>query len=112
MLHLGPAAALWIDADVFEQAVVLYRGPLLDGGDEDSWAGSDRIQLEQRYRGALRSLAQGQAQAAIVTLQRLVRSDLTDEACQRTSLSAMPESEIFTRQDHGAALAVLLFQLR
>jgi predicted ATPase/DNA-binding SARP family transcriptional activator len=116
MLHLGPAAALWIDADAFEQALdaavpaepaaaqglleqaaALYRGPLLDGTAEDRWAGSDRIHLAQRYRSALRSLAQryqalGQMEAAIGALQRLVRTDPTDEAVQRELIQALADT--------------------
>ncbi len=115
-LQLGPAAALWIDADAFEQlldaavaaepaaaqglleqAVALYRGPLLGSTVEEDWAGADRTHLEQRFRGALRNLAQlyrtqSHAEAVIGTLQRLVRIDLTDEAVQRELIQALADA--------------------
>ncbi len=116
MLHLGPAQALWIDADAFEQALDaavaaepyaaqglleqaagLYRGPLLEGTSDEPWVEPDRTHLEQRYRGALRSLAQshqgqGRTEAAIGMLQRLVRIDLTDEAAQRSLIQALADA--------------------
>jgi predicted ATPase/DNA-binding SARP family transcriptional activator len=113
-IQLGPPEAVWIDADEFEhcldaasvdeesaqtlgrleQALTLYRGTLLDDAQDESWACTDRAHLEQRYRGALRTQARllqsaGRPDAAVSALQRLVRTDLTDEAAQRSLIQAL-----------------------
>ncbi len=113
-LQLGPPEALWIDADEFErcldaagvdeesaqtlgrieQALALYRGTLLDSERDADWASTDRAHLEQRYRGALRTQARllqdaGRPDAAVSALQRLVRTDLTDEAAQLSLIQAL-----------------------
>jgi DNA-binding SARP family transcriptional activator len=116
-IQLGPPDEVWIDADEFErcldaafvdeepaqalsrldQALGLYRGALLEGGEDQAWVSGDRAHLEQRRRGALRSQAKllqqaGRGDAAVSALQRLVRTDPTDEAAQRSLIQALSEA--------------------
>lgn len=104
-IALATDEGVWIDVDQFEQcvdaglvdstatealkrAVDLYRGPLLPEDIGESWTAIARTHLEQRYLGALRTLAAraehaGEHAAAIVALQRLLRAVPYDEASHR-----------------------------
>jgi predicted ATPase/DNA-binding SARP family transcriptional activator len=112
---LGPPGELWVDADEFERcldqaavseanneaaarqlddAVALYQGPLLHQAGDEPWIGTDGAHLEQRFRGALRSLARarqalGHDDAAIAAWQRLVRAEPSDEAAQCSLMEAL-----------------------
>jgi predicted ATPase/DNA-binding SARP family transcriptional activator len=105
MIGLDPQADVWIDIDHFErlldigmvdeastaeltEAITLYAGPLLPWDEGQPWSTQPRQHLEQRYIGALRTLAtrqlrQGHEAAAIATLQRLTRALPTEEGAHR-----------------------------
>jgi predicted ATPase/DNA-binding SARP family transcriptional activator len=76
-----------------EQAVALYRGPLLEGCAEP-WAFQERQAREQAYLGALETLARhaeetGDPAAAERYLRRAVAADPLRESTQRTLMQAL-----------------------
>ena len=76
-----------------ERAVGLYRGPLLEGCDEE-WVVSERRVREESYLSALagladQSLAQGEADRAISYLRTAVQADPFRERTQRALLQAL-----------------------
>jgi DNA-binding SARP family transcriptional activator len=78
-----------------EQAVALYRGPLLEGCAEP-WAFQERQAREQAYLGALETLARhaeetGDPAAAERYLRRAVAADPLRESTQRTLMQALAE---------------------
>jgi predicted ATPase/DNA-binding SARP family transcriptional activator len=108
-IALAADGSVWVDVDAFEQsvdvglvdetasdrleeAVALYRGPLLPEDAAEDWCGIARTHLEQRYVGALRTLAarserRGEAAGAVVSLQRLLKNIPSDEAAHRALMS-------------------------
>ncbi|MCW3053064.1 MAG: transcriptional activator, partial [Chthonomonadales bacterium] len=88
-----------------EQAVALYRGPLLEGCHED-WVPQEREMREDVYLQALQklgasSLADGRYDAAADYYRRAVRTDPWREAARRGWMEALAKSE-----DTNAALQV------
>jgi predicted ATPase/DNA-binding SARP family transcriptional activator len=102
-LVLGPADALAVDVDTFEQAAALawrsddpaitaaalerYAGDLLPEDVYEEWTESRRAALRAAYLALLRRLGdlhlkRGEGAAAIATLERLVATESTDEAVQ------------------------------
>jgi hypothetical protein len=81
------------DASALERAVLLYRGPLLEGCAEE-WAFQERLQREQGYLHALERLAaaaveRGQHGAAESYLRRAVAVDPSRETGQRALMQAL-----------------------
>src|SRR5262249_18445526 len=86
-----------------EEAVALYRGPLLDGFVEE-WVFQERQAREQAYLGALESLAagalaQGDAAAAERCLRRAIGVDPLRESSRRGVMQALA-----TAGNYAAAL--------
>jgi predicted ATPase/DNA-binding SARP family transcriptional activator len=81
------------DGPSLEQAVALYRGPLLEGCAEE-WAFQERQVREQAYLGALETLAAqamacGDAAAAERHLRRAVAVDPLRESAQRALMQTL-----------------------
>lgn len=75
-----------------EQAVSLYRGPLLKGLD-DEWLAVPRSELEEIYLGALESMADASsAREAVRLLRRAVETDPYRETLQQKLLTRLAES--------------------
>jgi DNA-binding SARP family transcriptional activator len=79
-----------------EEAVGLYRGPLLDGCAEE-WVFQERQPREQAYLGALETLAaqamaRGDPEAAERQLRRAVTVDPLRESTQRALMQALAEA--------------------
>jgi predicted ATPase/DNA-binding SARP family transcriptional activator len=88
-----------------EQAVALYRGPLLEGCQEP-WIEPERLAREQLYLQALKTLGEatltdGRYQAAVDYYQRAVQTDPWQEAARRGWMEALAQSG-----DVNAALQV------
>ncbi len=78
-----------------EQAVSLYRGPLLEGCDEE-WIQSERQAREQAYLQCLETLAEdalerGEPSAALPHLRRLVQKDPLRESAHRSLMQALSD---------------------
>jgi predicted ATPase/class 3 adenylate cyclase/Tfp pilus assembly protein PilF len=83
------------DDESLEQAVTLYRGPLLEGWDEE-WVFEERQAREQAYLEALESLAagalaRGDAPGAERWLRRAVAVDPLREGAQRALMQALAQ---------------------
>ncbi|HLK56982.1 MAG TPA: BTAD domain-containing putative transcriptional regulator, partial [Chthonomonadaceae bacterium] len=91
------------DQASLEEAVGLYRGPLLEGCTEE-WALAERAAREQAYVQALERLAQqalsqANAASAVGYLQRVVLMDPLRESAQRALMQALAAAG-----DHAAAV--------
>jgi predicted ATPase/DNA-binding SARP family transcriptional activator/Tfp pilus assembly protein PilF len=83
------------DITALEQAVGLYRGPLLEGCTEE-WVVSERAFREQAYLNALERLAEqelaaGDAANAILSLRRLLIVDPLAERASRLLMQALAD---------------------
>jgi DNA-binding SARP family transcriptional activator len=83
------------DAASLERAVALYRGPLLQGCEEE-WILPERAARKQAYLAALETLAtaaltRGEPAAAVRHLRRLLAVDPLRESVQRTLMQALEE---------------------
>ncbi|MEP6756045.1 MAG: tetratricopeptide repeat protein [Chthonomonadales bacterium] len=83
------------DFEALSNAVDLYRGPLLEGCDEE-WAVAEQQTREQMFLSALELLAEkaiesGKAGAAIPHLQRLVILDSLRESAHRMLMQALAD---------------------
>ncbi len=93
------------DASSLEQAVTLYRGPLLEGCLEE-WVLPEREAREQAYMQALETLAAraregGEAITAAQYLRRVVGIDPLRESVQRSLMQALADAG-----DYAAAVLV------
>jgi DNA-binding SARP family transcriptional activator len=100
MVALALADAVWVDVDAFEYAVTrawrsddlslyyravdLYTGDLLPEDPFDEWLDGSRLRLRNSYQALLARLAQleevqGERDACMLTLQRLIGIDPTHE---------------------------------
>ena len=93
------------DSASLEQAVTLYRGPLLEGCAED-WVLTDRRVREEAYLNALEtlathSLAHGDPAAAVGYLHKAIHAERLREKTYRTLMQALA-----ARGDYAAAIQV------
>jgi DNA-binding SARP family transcriptional activator len=98
------------DPASLEEAVALYRGPLLEGCYVD-WASEKRLRCEEAYVAALErlaagALADGDPAAAEGYLRRAVATDPLRETAQRSLMQAMAAG------GKSAAASVVYHQLR
>lgn len=81
----------------WDEAFALYRGPFLDGFEIDgaeefsSWVRSERLALEEAWRGACRALLQeaeraGRSSDAVRFADLLIRADPLDESATRDAM--------------------------
>jgi DNA-binding SARP family transcriptional activator len=80
-------------ATALRQAVDLYRGPLMEGCDED-WVGQERIPREENYLIALERLADLSAEhedfaQAAADLRRVILREPTRESAQRSLMRVL-----------------------
>jgi non-specific serine/threonine protein kinase len=81
------------DTASLEQAVALYRGPLMEGWAED-WLLAERESCAQSYLNALETLAQeaiaaGENASALLYLRRIVAADPLRESASRSLIQAL-----------------------
>jgi len=85
------------DEGRWEEAFALYRGPFLDGFELDgaeefaSWVRSERLALEEAWRGACRAMLQaaegaGRWSDAVRFADLLIRADPLDESATRDAM--------------------------
>lgn len=83
------------DAAALQEAIALYRGPLLPDCQEE-WAAVERNQREQAYLGALEALAaylqaQGEPAAAVHWLRLLIAADPYRESAYESLMRALAD---------------------
>jgi predicted ATPase/DNA-binding SARP family transcriptional activator len=103
------------DEHALQTAISLYRGPLLEGCNEE-WATSERQSRELAYTGALESVAQiasarSDLQAAIPILRRLVTSDPLRESAHRNLIRALAmNGDVAAARKAFRDLRIMLFR--
>jgi predicted ATPase/DNA-binding SARP family transcriptional activator len=118
IVRLAPADRIWIDVAEFERrlesvlpddaepalledALDLYKGPLLPDDLAEEWQRVPRLQIEQRFLGAAYKLAErfrarGMEEQAIATYKRLLKMTPTEERAHAELI------EMFARADRFA----------
>ncbi|MES2460177.1 MAG: AAA-like domain-containing protein [Armatimonadota bacterium] len=102
-VHQFDAAVAQGSPEALRKAVDLYRGPLMEGCDEE-WAGQERAPREESYFMALERLAEhtaatGDFSQAAAYLRRVVSQEPTRETAQRALMSVLSKMG-----DHAAVV--------
>lgn len=98
------AAVALGDFDSLEEAVALYRGSLLEGCTEE-WTASERVPREQRYLGALQTLAERAVSeddpaSAVRYLRLTVAANPLQEEYQRALMQALADCGDYAAVTH------------